>query len=182
MTQITQIGSPGARGSGRGTGAAQRAVRINDRRSSDAVDGSAGHSSSTIAMSDPRFAWMSTAFSGVSRCALPSRCDWKWTPCSSTFRRLGKAEHLVAAAVGEDRPRPAAEAMQPAASRDQLVARTEIQVIRIAENHAGAGLFEVARSDGLHHPLGADRHERRASRCRHGGSSRRRAWRRRTCG
>ena len=37
--------------------------------------GYARHSSSTIAMSDPSCAWISVAFSGVSRCAEPSRCD-----------------------------------------------------------------------------------------------------------
>ena len=54
-------------------------------------------------MSDPSCAWMSAAFSGVSRCAEPSRCDLKRAPSSSIVRRVGEAEHLIAAAVGEDR-------------------------------------------------------------------------------
>ena len=46
--------------------AAQRAVSSTDARKASRVAGNAGHSSSTMAMSDPSCAWMSTAFSGVS--------------------------------------------------------------------------------------------------------------------
>src|SRR5438874_12404189 len=74
---------------------------------------------------------------------------------------LREAEHLVAAAVGEDRMRPADEAMKAAAARDQLIAGTQIQVIRIAENDLRARFFEVAVAHRLHAPLRADGHERR---------------------
>ncbi len=46
-----------------------------------------GHSSNAIAMSLPSAAWISIARSGVSRCSLPSRCERKVTPSSSTVRR-----------------------------------------------------------------------------------------------
>ena len=57
-----------------------------------------------------------------------------------------QAEDLVAAAVGEDRPRPADEAVQAAAPRDQLVAGPQQQVIGVAEDDLRADLFEVARA------------------------------------
>ena len=46
---------------------------------------------------------------------------------------LRQAEHLKPAAVGEDRPRPADEAMKAAAPRDELVAGAQQQVIGVAE-------------------------------------------------
>ena len=118
--------------------AAQRSVRSIDRARGAASAGCARHSSSTIAMSDPSCAWMSVAFSGVSRCAEPSRCDRKRAPSSSIVRAIGEAEHLVAAAVGEDRSGPADEAVQPAAPRDQVVAGPQIQMIGVAEQDLGA--------------------------------------------
>ena len=72
----------------------------------------------------------------------------------------GKAEHLVAAAVGEDRPSPADEAVQAAAPRDEVVARPQVQVVGIAEQDLRADRFEIAVGDTLHRALRADRHER----------------------
>ena len=46
---------------------AQRSVRSIDSRAASSSAGCARHSSSTIAISDPSCAWMSVAFSGVSR-------------------------------------------------------------------------------------------------------------------
>ena len=59
-------------------------------------------------------------------------------PSSSTMRRRREAEHLVAAAVGQDRPRPADEAVQAAGARDEIVARPQVQVIGVAEDDLGA--------------------------------------------
>ena len=55
-----------------------------------------------------------------------------------------QAEHLIAAAVGENRLRPADEAMQPAAPRDQIVAGTQVEVIGVAEQNLGAERLEIA--------------------------------------
>ena len=74
---------------------------------------------------------------------------------------LGQAEHLEAAAVGEDRPRPADERVQAAAARDQLVARPQEQVIGVAEDDLGADRLEVAVQRRLDRALRAHRHERR---------------------
>ena len=57
---------------------------------------------------------------------------------------LGQAEDLIAAAVGQDRPGPADEAVQPAAPRDQIVAGPQIQVIGVAQQNLRAGALEVA--------------------------------------
>ena len=114
-----------------------------DGRTSSSPDGCARHSSSTIAMSDPSCAWMSTAFSGVSRCAEPSRCDRKRAPVLVDRAPRGEAEHLIAAAVGEDRPRPADERVKAAAPRDQIVAGPQVQVIGVAQENLGAELFEI---------------------------------------
>src|SRR5688572_24832812 len=74
---------------------------------------------------------------------------------------LRQAEHLEAAAVGENRPVPPDEAMQPPSPRNQLVAGTQEQVIRIAEDDLGSCLLEVSVARGLDDPLRADRHEGR---------------------
>ena len=74
---------------------------------------------------------------------------------------LREAEHLVAAAVGEDRLVPADELVEAAAARDQLVAGPQHQVIGVAENDAGADLLKMLSSQGLNRALGADRHEHR---------------------
>ena len=70
-----------------------------------------------------------------------------------------KAEHLVAAAVGENRPRPADEAVKSAVAGDQIVARPQIEVIRVAEEDLGAESLEIPMGQTFHGALRADRHE-----------------------
>ena len=48
-----------------------------------------------------------------------------------------EAQHLEAAGVGERRARPSHEGRQPAGVRDDVVARLEVQVIRVAEDGLG---------------------------------------------
>src|SRR5262245_8158401 len=71
-----------------------------------------------------------------------------------------EAEHLIAAAVGEDRMRPADEPVQSAPPRDQLVAGPQIEVIGVAEDELGARLLQIALTHRLDASLCADRHER----------------------
>ena len=104
---------------------------------------------------------MSAAFSGVSRCAEPSRCERKCAPSSSIVQPLGEAEDLVAAAVGQDRTPPADEPVQAAAARDQVVAGPQIEMIGVAEQDLGAEPLEIAVRDALDRALRADGHERR---------------------
>ena len=66
-------------------------------------------------MSLPRFRWISTASSGVKRAAAPVVDVPEGDPVSSTpGERVAKREHLEPARVGEDRPVPAHEPVQPA--------------------------------------------------------------------
>jgi hypothetical protein len=71
----------------------------------------------------------------------------------------GEAEDLVTAAVGEDGPVPAHEAVQAAQLGDQLVARAQGEVVGVAEDDLHAGFFELLRGEALDGRLGADRHE-----------------------
>ena len=73
----------------------------------------------------------------------------------------GQAEHLVAAAVGEDRFVPADESMQSAPPRDQIGAGAQIQVVCVAEQHLGADRFEIPMRDSFDGALRTDRHARR---------------------
>ena len=72
---------------------------------------------------------------------------------------LGEAEDLIAAAVGQDRAVPADEAMQSAAARDELVTRTQVKVIGVAEDDLRARILEVREERPLYGALRADGHE-----------------------
>ena len=72
-----------------------------------------------------------------------------------------EAEHLIPAAVGEDRPRPAHEAMEAAASGNQIVPGPKREVVGVAEQDLRAERFEIAMRDALHRALRGNRHERR---------------------
>ena len=54
-------------------------------------------------------------------------------------------EDLKATGVGEDRPIPSHEPMQSAEIANQLVARPQVQMIRVGENHLRADRAEVDR-------------------------------------
>jgi len=77
---------------------------------------------------------------------------------------LRQAEDLIAAAVGEDRFVPADELVQAAATRDQIVAGSQVQVIRIAQQDLGAGRLEISVRGAFDGALSPDRHE---CRCGH---------------
>ena len=70
-----------------------------------------------------------------------------------------QAEHLVAAAVGQQRSRPAGEAVQAAGVGNQRVARPQEQVVRVGEDDLRPQVEEVAVGDRLDRAAGADRHE-----------------------
>ena len=75
--------------------------------------------------------------------------------------QLGEAHHLIAAAVGQDRPLPAHELVQPAEPRHPLGAGAEHQMIGVAEDDVGAGRAHALRLHRLDRRGGADRHEGR---------------------
>src|SRR5215510_5841691 len=58
----------------------------------------------------------------------------------------GQAKYLKPSAVGQDRPIPRHESMKPTQLIDRRVARSQIEVIGVAENYR--------RSSFLEHPFG----------------------------
>src|ERR1051326_1803391 len=80
-------------------------------------------------------------------------------PFLADLPQIRKAEHLVAAAVGENRPVPADEPMKPARQIDHLRARPEIEMIRVTEDRGGSELNQFARRDRFDASLCSYRHE-----------------------
>ena len=73
-----------------------------------------------------------------------------------------QAEDLEAAGIGEDRPRPVHELVQPAEPPDRLVPRPQIQMIGVAENDLGVEIVDqIPRQQALDGGLRPDRHEHR---------------------
>ena len=71
----------------------------------------------------------------------------------------GEREDLKASRVGEDRTIPVHELVQPAQLAYQLVARTQVQVIRVGEDHLRVHRAQVVGVQRLHGGERADRHE-----------------------
>src|SRR4029079_2027135 len=71
-----------------------------------------------------------------------------------------QAEHLVAAAVGQDRPVPSDKPVKAAASCDQIVAGTKKKVIGVAENDLGTGRADVLVQRRFDCALRTNGHER----------------------
>ena len=76
-------------------------------------------------------------------------------------RAVAHGEHLEAAGVGDDRPPPRHELVQAAEVVDQLVARLDEQVERVAEHHLEAERLHLGAVEALHGRAGRERHERR---------------------
>ena len=72
---------------------------------------------------------------------------------------LAQAEDLETAAVGQDSLFPVHEFMKSPGFLDQVVARPQEQVIRIAENDLSAHIVKFFRRQRLDRRLRADRHE-----------------------
>ena len=114
------------------------------------------HSSKASAMSEPSAAWTSIEVSGPMKRSPPSRYERKRTPSSAIdmtidlvgpaappldllgHRSVSHREDLVAARVGDDRPAPAHELVQPAQLAHELLTRLDEQVERVAEHHVVA--------------------------------------------
>src|SRR5437773_4557815 len=70
-----------------------------------------------------------------------------------------QTENLKAAAVGQDRQGPVDESMQAPRLANDIQARPNEQMIRVAENDLRAGFAQFAGVKRLHASLRADRHE-----------------------
>lgn len=73
--------------------------------------------------------------------------------------QIAEAEHLEAAAIGEDWAIPVHEAVETAELTDKLMPWPQIQVIGIGKNDLRFCIFELVRRQGLDSGLGADGHE-----------------------
>ena len=77
------------------------------------------------------------------------------------FAQGSEAEYLKSSRIGEDRVRPAHEAVQPGVSGDDFNAGTQPQVEGVAEHDLGAERLELVGRHRLDRAVGADRHEDR---------------------
>ena len=75
--------------------------------------------------------------------------------------QLREAEDLVAPAVGEHRARPVHECVEPPEAQDPFVARTEVQVVGVAQDEAGTRGPDLFKGDRLDRPDRSHRHEDR---------------------
>ena len=156
---------------------AQRIDSARDFSISDLLAGKAGHSSSTIWMSEPSRRWISIARSGREKCSAAVDMRLEAHALFGDLAQLRQRHHLEAAGIGQDRPLPVHEFVQAAQPRDALRAGPQHQVIGVAENDVGAGLAHGLRQHRLHRRRRADRHEGgradvAARRCDHAGARR----------
>src|SRR3712207_4483843 len=86
-------------------------------------------------------------------------------PYTTLFRSLGDAarlcqrEDLVAPRIGEHRTVPAGKAVQPAGLANDVGARSEVQVIGVAQHDPRPRRPQITRRQALYSPLGPDWHE-----------------------
>ena len=73
--------------------------------------------------------------------------------------RVAEREHLEAAGVREDGPLPAGERVDAAEALDELLARPEMEVVRVAQDDVRSQRSDLVGMQRLHGRLGADGHE-----------------------
>ena len=97
-------------------------------------------------MSEPSRRWISATLSGVNRSgvAVVDRAE-RDAVVVDREQRVAEREDLETARVGEDRPVPARERVQPAELLDHVLAGAEMQVVGVAEDDARAHLAHLVR-------------------------------------
>ena len=78
---------------------------------------------------------------------------------------FGQTEHLKTAAVGQDRPVPVHEPVQPAHRLHHLRPRPQKQMVGVGQHDLGAGAFDLLGRERFDRGLRADRHEGRRVQC-----------------
>ncbi len=73
-------------------------------------------------------------------------------PAVVHLAQVAEAEHLVAAAVGEDRAGPAGERVDPAEALDRVHPRPQGQMVEVRQHDRGARRLELVRADPLTAP------------------------------
>ena len=85
----------------------------------------------------------------------------EFDPLLANFSQGGKTEELIAAGIGENRPRPADKRVQPAEFGDRLAAGTQVEVVSVAEDNRRVEFFlKVLGGQPLDRSLRAHGHER----------------------
>src|SRR5438477_9590753 len=77
------------------------------------------------------------------------------------FAKLGKAEYLVAAGIGENGAIPGHKFVQTAQSANQFASRAKVKMVSIAEDDLRAQFFQRLVAKSFHCSLRAHRHEER---------------------
>ena len=91
-------------------------------------------------------------------CAVQMRAESRTLVVDGSMCR--EAEHLIPAAVGQDRPWPPDEAMQSTMPRDEIRTRAKVKMIRVGQEHLRAELDQVPVQHGPDRATCPDRHER----------------------
>ena len=91
-----------------------------------------------ITMSEPSSRWISMLRSGDEMVHRPVDVAAEGHPLLGELAEVGQAHHLEAARVGQDRPLPVHQAVQPPEPRHPLGPGPQHQVIGIAEQDVGA--------------------------------------------
>ena len=84
--------------------------------------------------------------SGVQRCYAPSTIERKVDAVVVELERVGEAEDLEAAGVGEDRAVPVHEPVQPARVCDDVGAGAQEEVVGVGEHDLRADRAAAARA------------------------------------
>jgi len=74
---------------------------------------------------------------------------------------MRQAEHLIAPAIGQNRPFPVHEPVQAAHFLEDLHARADVQMVGIAEENPTVQLLQLPRCHGFDRSLRSHRHENR---------------------
>ena len=77
------------------------------------------------------------------------------------FAKRRQAHHLIAAAVGQDRPVPSRKMVQAAKAGNPLCPGAQHQVIGVAQNNVGTGGAHFCRAHRLYRRSGANGHKGR---------------------
>ncbi len=83
----------------------------------------------------------------------------KTTPSSRISLIAARGVDLEAAGIRQDRTLPAHEAVEAAECPDELVSRTEVEVIRVREDHGSAHAGHLVGRERLDGPERPDGHE-----------------------
>src|SRR5579864_6757652 len=83
-------------------------------------------------------------------------------PFLTDLPQFAQAEHLKPARIGENRPLPGAEFVQSPQSAHQFMPRTQVKMVRVAQDDLRAQLFQNILGDALDRALRAHGHEHRS--------------------